>query len=78
MRHELVREVLDGDPLLTTAEVADLFRVGTTTVARWAHAGRLPFIRTPGGDEMRFRESVIRTALRGGPGGHEDRNDRDE
>ncbi len=35
--------------LLTTGEVARLFRVDPKTVCRWADQGRLPAIRTPGG-----------------------------
>lgn len=33
----------------TPAEVAALFHVRRETVARWANAGLLPSIRTPGG-----------------------------
>jgi excisionase family DNA binding protein len=44
--------------LLTPAEVASLFRVDPKTVGRWAKAGRLDSLRTPGG-HRRFRESVV-------------------
>ncbi|MGH3159514.1 MAG: BldC family transcriptional regulator [Streptosporangiaceae bacterium] len=44
--------------LLTPAEVASLFRVDPKTVGRWAKAGRLNSLRTPGG-HRRFRESVV-------------------
>lgn len=53
-----------GDRLLTPAEVASLFRVDPKTVTRWAAAGRLSSIRTPGG-HRRFRESEIRALLDG-------------
>jgi excisionase family DNA binding protein len=53
-----------GDPLLTPAEVADIFRVDRKTVTRWAAAGRVESIRTPGG-EYRIRRSVIEKQLRG-------------
>jgi len=53
----------DGtEPLLTPAEVAQLFRVQPQTVTRWATTGRLRFLRTPGG-HRRFRESDVRAFL---------------
>lgn len=50
--------------LLTPGEVAALFRVDPKTVTRWAAAGRISSIRTPGG-HRRFRESEVRALLRG-------------
>ena len=50
--------------LLTPGEVAGLFRVDPKTVTRWAAAGRISSIRTPGG-HRRFRESEVRALLRG-------------
>ncbi|RCW46884.1 excisionase family DNA binding protein [Halopolyspora algeriensis] len=50
------------DKLLTPGEVAALFRVDPKTVTRWAAAGRIGSIRTPGG-HRRFRESEVRTLL---------------
>ena len=52
------------DRLLTPGEVAALFRVDPKTVTRWAAAGRIGSIRTPGG-HRRFRESEVRALLRG-------------
>ena len=52
--------------LLTPGEVATLFRVDPKTVTRWAAAGRISSIRTPGG-HRRFRETEIRTLLAGEP-----------
>ena len=52
------------DRLLTPGEVATLFRVDPKTVTRWAAAGRIGSIRTPGG-HRRFRESEVRALLRG-------------
>ena len=52
------------DRLLTPGEVAALFRVDPKTVTRWASAGRIGSIRTPGG-HRRFRESEVRALLRG-------------
>ncbi|MEV7004958.1 BldC family transcriptional regulator [Streptosporangium sp. NPDC051022] len=58
-----------NDRLLTSGEVAGMFRVDPKTVVRWAKAGRLGFIRTPGG-QRRYREGEIRALLRepGDPG----------
>jgi excisionase family DNA binding protein len=62
-----VRPVPGGhERLLTPGEVAVLFRVDPKTVTRWASAGRLGSIRTPGG-HRRFREAEVR-ALLGGAG----------
>ena len=65
-----------ADPLMTPAEVAALFRVNPKTVTRWAVAGRLPSISTPG-RHHRFRESDVRALLNkatrpGSPGGAPD------
>ena len=54
-----------GDRLLTPGEVAALFRVDPKTVTRWAAAGRIGSIRTPGG-HRRFRESEVQALLEGG------------
>jgi excisionase family DNA binding protein len=50
------------DALLTPGEVAAKFRVDPKTVTRWAKAGKLSSIRTPGG-HRRFRESEVRALL---------------
>lgn len=55
------------DRLMTPAEVAALWRVDVKTVSRWAKAGRIAVIRTPGG-HGRYRESDVRAALEGGRG----------
>ena len=47
---------------LTTGEVADLFRVDTSTVARWAELGKVPSVRTPGG-RRRFPKDAILALL---------------
>lgn len=52
------------DRLLTPGEVAQLFRVDPKTVTRWAAAGRISSIRTPGG-HRRFRETEVRALLSG-------------
>jgi excisionase family DNA binding protein len=54
-----------ADRLLTPGEVAKLFRVDPKTVTRWAAAGRIGSIRTPGG-HRRFRESEVKALLEGG------------
>jgi len=52
----------NSERLLTPGEVATLFRVDPKTVTRWASAGRIGSIRTPGG-HRRFRESEVRGLL---------------
>lgn len=58
----------DGDHpqerLYTPGEVALLFRVDPKTVTRWAAAGRITSIRTPGG-HRRFRAAEVDRLLRG-------------
>jgi excisionase family DNA binding protein len=44
--------------VLTTSQVAQLLRVTTSTVARWAHEGKIPCHYTFGG-HRRFDRSVI-------------------
>lgn len=61
---EIVARAAQRDRLLTPGEVATLFRVDPKTVTRWASAGRIGSIRTPGG-HRRFRESEVRALLRG-------------
>lgn len=51
-----------NERLLTPGEVAALFRVDPKTVTRWASAGRIGSIRTPGG-HRRFLESEVRGLL---------------
>jgi excisionase family DNA binding protein len=48
--------------LLTSSEVAVLFRVDPKTVTRWAQAGRISSIRTIGG-HRRFRASEVQRFL---------------
>lgn len=48
--------------LLTPGEVAAMFRVDPKTVTRWASAGRLGSIRTPGG-HRRFREAEVQSLI---------------
>jgi excisionase family DNA binding protein len=50
------------EPLLTTGEVARMFRVDPKTVCKWAKAGKLSSICTLGG-HRRFRESEVRALL---------------
>ena len=52
--------------LLTPGEVAQMFRVDPKTVTRWAAAGRIGSIRTPGG-HRRFRELEVNALLDGLP-----------
>jgi excisionase family DNA binding protein len=50
------------ETLLTPGQVATLFHVDPKTVTRWALAGRLGSLRTPGG-HRRFRESEVMALL---------------
>jgi excisionase family DNA binding protein len=52
----------DGEKLLTPGEVASMFRVDPKTVTRWAAAGKIGSVRTPGGHH-RFRESDVLALL---------------
>lgn len=53
--------------LLKPAEVAALFRVDVKTVTRWANAGKLASVRTPGGRERRYFRAEVDALLRGEP-----------
>lgn len=53
---------MEFEKLLKTGEVADIFRVDPRTVARWANAGRLRTIRTPG-NHRRFSETEVKQLL---------------
>ena len=63
------RKSSDGDPpfpqndggFLSRSQVARLFGVSASTVTRWARAGLIQSIRTPGG-QYRFRADEIRKA----------------
>ncbi|MGI5233744.1 helix-turn-helix domain-containing protein [Actinoallomurus sp. CA-142502] len=50
------------DDLLKPREVAELFGVRTTTIARWAREGKLSPLRTPGG-HRRYSRADIRRIL---------------
>ncbi|MCQ4121928.1 BldC family transcriptional regulator [Rhodococcus tibetensis] len=52
-----------NEALMTPGQVAALFHVDPKTVTRWAHAGRLGSLRTPGG-HRRFREAEVMQLLR--------------
>jgi len=48
-----------SERLLTPGEVASILRVDPKTVTRWARAGKLSSIRTPGG-HRRYSETEVR------------------
>lgn len=52
----------DDDRLLTPREVAMLFHVRTTTIARWSREGRLSSSLTPGG-HRRYKVGDVRALL---------------
>src|SRR5690606_19258262 len=55
---ERARPMTDFEDLMTPAEVAQAFRVDPKTVSRWAVAGRLTSVRTPGGHRRYLRREV--------------------
>ena len=60
--------------LMTPAEVAQAFHVDPKTVTRWAVAGRLRSVRTPGGHRRYFRsevEALLLGAVPDAPAGQE-------
>ncbi len=52
--------VEDPGRLLTPGEVAEVFRVDPKTVTRWAQAGKIPSILTPGGHRRFYAADVVR------------------
>jgi len=50
---------ISNERLLTPGEVANILRVDPKTVTRWARAGKLSSIRTPGG-HRRYSETEVR------------------
>lgn len=52
-------------PMMKPHEVAELFLVDPKTVTRWAAAGRITCIRTPGGHRRFDREEIRRLLLKG-------------
>lgn len=52
------------EPLMTTAELAVIFKCDPKTISRWVTSGKLASIRTPGG-RHRFKESDVRALLAG-------------
>ncbi len=57
-------DVLGSARLLTPGEVAKIFRVDPKTVTRWAKAGKLPSVETPGG-HSRFWAADVQRMLEG-------------
>ncbi|MFF4990103.1 BldC family transcriptional regulator [Streptosporangium saharense] len=53
-----------AERLLTPGEVAYIFGVDPKTVNRWSLAGRIPSLKTPGG-QRRYRETDINALLNG-------------
>jgi excisionase family DNA binding protein len=57
----------EQEELLTSAEMAALFGVDRRTVVLWTKRGRLPALRTPGG-QHRFRADEIDRLLKSSNG----------
>lgn len=47
-----------NDEMIAPGEVARMFGVDPKTVIRWANAGKVPSIRTPGGHRRFSRKDV--------------------
>jgi predicted site-specific integrase-resolvase len=62
------------DSLLTPREVAEMFGVRTTTIARWSRLGVLEPMRTPGG-HRRYRLGDVRKIHGRKPEGDVDRKE---
>lgn len=60
--NNIIAQVVASEQLLTPSEVARMFRVDPKTVSRWAKAGKLRSIRTPGGFH-RFAPSEVLALL---------------
>lgn len=58
MRRDLGQPRSRRERLLKPRDVADLYDVCVRTVVGWAASGRLPYIRTPGG-QYRFRPADV-------------------
>ncbi len=56
-----------GRRLLTRADVARLLEVSPATVARWSREGKLPFVRTLGGQRRYLRERIAELVPDAGP-----------
>ena len=52
--------------VLTRADVARIFSVTPNTVSRWSREGKLPSVRTLGGQRRYLLEDVARLAARAG------------
>lgn len=63
------------DDLLTPREVANLFGVRTTTIARWSRLGALKASRTPGG-HRRYRRGDVKAFLDQSPEAEDPRRKR--
>lgn len=44
--------------IMTPAQVAAIYKVNPKTVTRWAIAGKIPSIKTPGGHRRFFRSDI--------------------
>lgn len=58
----MTHRIVETQALLTTTEVAGLFRVDPKTVTRWANSGKLTSLRTLG-NHRRFLESEVLNLL---------------
>lgn len=52
--------------ILTRGDVARIFSVTPNTVSRWSREGKLPSVRTLGGQRRYLLDKVVRLAARAG------------
>jgi excisionase family DNA binding protein len=62
MLHQRTRPAPDAESFLHTSQVADILHVSPKTIARWAKAGRLPFLRTLGGHRRDPEQAIHQLA----------------
>jgi excisionase family DNA binding protein len=55
--------ITPDDKLMTSGEVAQIFRVDPKTVTRWAAGGKIESVTTPGGHH-RYREKDVRAFMK--------------
>ncbi len=60
------KQVKQNKHILTRIDVARIFSVAPNTVSRWSREGKLPSVRTLGGQRRYLLDKVVRLAARAG------------
>jgi predicted site-specific integrase-resolvase len=58
--------ITDDEPLITDDEFCAIARVSRNTTRAWRKAGKLQFLRRPGGRGIRYREKYVRDFIKRG------------